>query len=196
MQDEGRLSTLFMALEGGTHFLVVYSSKWCDKISFEHFYKQSDAIKFSSGLILLSKQDTKKPIRTWASFQMCFFSTAHIFPEFTLPLPSIKRPNSGMLIIPGVGHFSPASMQMKTWCAGHLLFQLLQFHSRFWNGTMAFALSARVCAGWAVPIPGQTRQAWPVSTAHLQAGDAGPDNHVTPARKDWEGQSCFPGVLC
>lgn len=37
MQDEGRLSALFMASEGGTHFLVVYSSKWCDKFLLNTF---------------------------------------------------------------------------------------------------------------------------------------------------------------
>lgn len=94
MQDEGRLPILLITLEGGTHFLVLYPSELCDKISFEHFYKQSDAIKFSSCLILLSKQDTKKPIRSWASSQIFFFFSAHIFPEVILPFPSIKSPNT------------------------------------------------------------------------------------------------------
>lgn len=86
---------------------------------FEHFYKQSDAIKFSSCLILLSKQDTKKPISSWASFQMFFFPTVHILTEVTLALPSIKSPNSSMFISSGVGHFLTAYMQTKRKrCAG------------------------------------------------------------------------------
>lgn len=92
MQNEGKLPILLITLEGGTHFPVLNPSKLCDKMSFEHFYRQSDAIKFSSCLILLSKQDTKKQVRSWASFQIFFFSV-HIFPEVTLPLPSIKSPN-------------------------------------------------------------------------------------------------------
>lgn len=77
MQYEGRLSILFITLEGGIHFLVVYPSELCDKMSFEYLYKQSDAIKFSSCLIL-SKQDTKKPIRSWVSFQ--YFLLLRIYP--------------------------------------------------------------------------------------------------------------------
>lgn len=63
---------LFRTLDGGIHLLAVYPSKLCDKMSFEHFYKQLDAIEFSSYLILLSKRDTKKP-RSWALFQIFFF---------------------------------------------------------------------------------------------------------------------------
>lgn len=51
---------LFYYRGGCNHFLAVYPSKPCDKTSSAHFYKQSDAIKSSSCLILLSKQDTKK----------------------------------------------------------------------------------------------------------------------------------------
>lgn len=87
------LHILLITLEGGAHLLAVYPSKQRDKMPFEHFYKQSDAIKFSSCLIRLSKQDTKKPIRSWASFQI-FFPAAHIFPEVIPPLPSIKSPNN------------------------------------------------------------------------------------------------------
>lgn len=88
------LHILLITLPGGTHLLAVHPSKQCDKMPFEHFYKQSDAIKFSSCLIRLSKQDTKKPIRSWASFQI-FFPAAHMFPEVTAPLPSINSPNDG-----------------------------------------------------------------------------------------------------
>lgn len=88
------LRILLITLEGGTQLLAVYPSKQRDKMPFEHFYKQSDAIKFSSRLIRLSKQDTKKPIRSWASCQI-FFPAAHRFPEVIPPLPSIKSPNNG-----------------------------------------------------------------------------------------------------
>lgn len=37
MQDEGRLSALLMASEGGTRFLAVHSSKWCGKFLLNTF---------------------------------------------------------------------------------------------------------------------------------------------------------------
>lgn len=86
---------LFRTLDGGIHLLAVYPSKLCDKMSFEHFYKQLDAIEFSSYLILLSKRDTKKP-RSWALFQIFFFfflTAAHTFPAVTLLLYSTKTSN-------------------------------------------------------------------------------------------------------
>lgn len=128
------LHILFITLEGGTHLLAVYSSKQHDKMSCEHFYKQSDAIKFSSCLIRLSKQDTKKPIRNWASFQI-FLPAVHIFPEVIPPLPSIKSPNNGSGHYLRVGHFSQGlhyEMERKLYVASVCWFSLLEIQSYSW----------------------------------------------------------------
>lgn len=109
------------------------------KISFEHFYRQSDAIKFSSGLIRLSKQDTKKPIRSWASFQI-IFPAAHILPEVILPLPSIKSPNNAMFIISGVGHFS----------------HCLQCDNMRWKGSYMLWASVVLVSSRSIPTSGNS----------------------------------------
>lgn len=160
-------------------------------MSFEHFYKQSDAIKFSSCLILLSKRDTKKPIRSWASFQM-FFPTAHIFPEVTLPLPSIKSPNNCMFIISGGGHFSHClhADEKKQY--------VLAFSSSIptveW-GHPALTLSPGDLSrmGSSHPStdqPGLANQHSPSSRPE----SSGMDSHGTPAGRPGKEQFCFPGT--
>ena len=136
-------SLLFITSEGGIHLLAVYSSKLCDKISFEHFLQAIRCNQFSSCLILLSKQDTKKPIRCWASFQIFFFSCCTYIPWSHSTPSSIKSPNNCYTHLWWRSFFS-LFISVRIWdgqeaiCGGHLGFSLLQIllvpASRFSSG--------------------------------------------------------------
>ena len=139
-------SLLFITSEGGIHLRAVYSSKLCDKMPFEHFLQAIRCNQFSSWLILHSKQDTKKPIRSWASFQIFFFffpCCTYIPWSHSTPS-SIKSSNNSYTHYLWWRSLFSLLISVRIWdgqeaiCGGHLGFSLLQIllvpPSRFSSG--------------------------------------------------------------
>lgn len=211
---------LFITSEGGIHLLAVYSSKLCDEMSLEHFLQAIRCNQFSSCLILLSKQDTKKPIRSWASFQIFFFffSCCTYIPWSHSTPSSIKSPNNCYTHYLWRRSFFSLLISVRIWdgqeaiCSGHLGFSLLQIllvpASRFSSGepppSPTLSLWGFNRLGSSHPITkklGLANQHSPSSWPEFTDGHMCPPKYKERqsrdfCRKEWKKRAPFPSGNC